>query len=488
MSMTIQTTFEVGPSAGAASQSQAISDAQKSGEAPSFFEVLARSLQPDADVPGKKMAKVAATARHQDQAAADDKVDPQALLMGIHLPVLLPEPKPGQRLAGGATAVKDELHAVRRGGLPLPAAATDQALVAVNGATHPLSDLDLPLTDALPSAAQASLQEAQADLALTGVTLSVDELPGVEALNAVLAKMAPVTGDAGHVLPDAPAAVNALTAAVQTLTQNLRRTPSPEGAQAGVPAGKEVPAKLPVAPGLALGQAAAADPRPPARAGMNAGSGQLGRSADIEAAPMQAGSAKTEGQFSATLEALTADDSKPVLSHAVGALVSASMAPSGTSNEASTPLRSYLAPEVGSQGWDKALGQQMAQMGKPGHQLAELQLNPPGLGPLKVTLDLNDHQMQLTFVSSHASVRAAVEAAMPQLRATLADNGISLGNTSVSAESQAQDQTAFSQGQGRAPDHRAYPSRQLPDNAAPVAQSVPATRRAGGGLAVDTYA
>jgi flagellar hook-length control protein FliK len=109
-----------------------------------------------------------------------------------------------------------------------------------------------------------------------------------------------------------------------------------------------------------------------------------------------------------------------------------------------------------------------------------------------VTLDLNDHQMQLTFVSSHASVRAAVEAAMPQLRATLADNGISLGNTSVSAESQSQAQaqaeTAFSQGQGRAPDHRAYPSRQLPDNAAPVAQSVAATHRPGGSLAVDTYA
>ena len=76
------------------------------------------------------------------------------------------------------------------------------------------------------------------------------------------------------------------------------------------------------------------------------------------------------------------------------------------------------------------------------HQMAELQLNPPGLGPLKVTLSMNDQQMQVAFVSAHSSVRSAVEAALPQLKGLLAESGISLGQTSVGAESQAQ--TAFS--------------------------------------------
>ncbi|MFC5476000.1 flagellar hook-length control protein FliK, partial [Paraherbaspirillum soli] len=48
--------------------------------------------------------------------------------------------------------------------------------------------------------------------------------------------------------------------------------------------------------------------------------------------------------------------------------------------------------------------------------------------------------------SAHQSVRDAVEAALPQLRSTLADSGISLGNTSVSADTQQQQQqSAFAQ-------------------------------------------
>lgn len=104
-----------------------------------------------------------------------------------------------------------------------------------------------------------------------------------------------------------------------------------------------------------------------------------------------------------------------------------------------------LTPEVGSSEWSKALGQQVVHMGSAGNQVAELQLNPPGLGPLKVTLSMIDQQMQAVFVSAHSSVRAAVEAALPQLRSLLAESGISLGNTSVGSESQ--QQTAFSNSQ-----------------------------------------
>ena len=166
------------------------------------------------------------------------------------------------------------------------------------------------------------------------------------------------------------------------------------------------------------------------------------------------------------------------------ALNPASAAPPPPSATASSPL---LAPEVGSSEWGKALGQQVVQLGHAGHQVAELQLNPPGLGPLKVTLSLNDHQIQAMFVSAHASVRAAVEASLPQLRATLADNGISLGNTSVSADSQ--QQAAFTQEQNGRQNHRAYPNSPLSSTPASLSpRSFTEPLRHHNGITVDTYA
>lgn len=151
-----------------------------------------------------------------------------------------------------------------------------------------------------------------------------------------------------------------------------------------------------------------------------------------------------------------------------------------------------LVPEVGSNEWGKALGQQMTQMGHAGiagNQVTELQLNPPGLGPLKVTLSISDHQMQAMFVSAHSSVRAAVEAALPQLRAALADSGISLGNTSVGAESQ--QQTAFSNHQNNQPGRGVY----RPDtgigadaDALLAARSTAEPVRRNSGLRIDTFA
>ncbi|MFZ2390082.1 MAG: flagellar hook-length control protein FliK [Polaromonas sp.] len=148
-----------------------------------------------------------------------------------------------------------------------------------------------------------------------------------------------------------------------------------------------------------------------------------------------------------------------------------------------------LVPEVGSNEWGKALGQHVIQMGNAGHQVAELQLNPPGLGPLKVTLSMSDNQMQAMFVSAHSSVRAAVEAALPQLRTTLADSGISLGNTSVGAESQ--QQAEFSNNQNSQPERGAYrPGAGMGADTATLLPARSATEpvRRSNGLSIDTYA
>ena len=159
-----------------------------------------------------------------------------------------------------------------------------------------------------------------------------------------------------------------------------------------------------------------------------------------------------------------------------------------SASNAPTPIATApLTPAVGSSDWGNALGQHVIRMGNADHQVAELQLNPPGLGSLKVTLSMNDHQMQAMFVSAHSSVRAAVEAALPQLRALLADSGISLGNTSVGAESQPQ--TAFANGQNSQPQRGTYRPTEMTDTATLLpARPVTEPARRNNGMRIDTYA
>ena len=159
------------------------------------------------------------------------------------------------------------------------------------------------------------------------------------------------------------------------------------------------------------------------------------------------------------------------------------------SNGSVATTSAFLLPDVGSSDWGKALGQQMIHLSAADRQVAELQLNPPGLGPLKVMLSVNDQQMQAAFVSAHPLVRSAVEAALPQLRALLLESGISLGQTSVGAESQPQ--TAFGNGQGDPGGHSPRPGYRATDADTAArfsAQPVTIQRRPSQGLRIDTYA
>lgn len=113
--------------------------------------------------------------------------------------------------------------------------------------------------------------------------------------------------------------------------------------------------------------------------------------------------------------------------------------------QAAAPLVMTLTPHLDdSAHWGQAFSQQVVWLSSAHQQSAALQLNPPDLGPLHVVLNVADNQAQALFVSAHAAVRDAVQAALPQLRASLADNGIALGNTMVSADS-SQQQQAFQQ-------------------------------------------
>jgi flagellar hook-length control protein FliK len=84
-------------------------------------------------------------------------------------------------------------------------------------------------------------------------------------------------------------------------------------------------------------------------------------------------------------------------------------------------------------GWDQAMGERLVWMVKGDQQTAELKLSPPNLGPLEVKLSIKHDQANVSFVSHHAAVRDALEAAIPRLRDMLAQESVTLNNVDVSA-------------------------------------------------------
>ncbi|MQQ99447.1 flagellar hook-length control protein FliK [Glaciimonas soli] len=121
--------------------------------------------------------------------------------------------------------------------------------------------------------------------------------------------------------------------------------------------------------------------------------------------------------------------------------------PLSINTSADTPVATLAVhPEVGSEKWGAAIGEHISWMSDNQQSSAELHLNPPELGPLKVTLSFTENQAQAHFTSAHMAVRAALEAALPQLRTALQDNGITLSQSSVSPDTQGQP-SAFTQNQ-----------------------------------------
>lgn len=104
---------------------------------------------------------------------------------------------------------------------------------------------------------------------------------------------------------------------------------------------------------------------------------------------------------------------------------------------ASANAAPVLSQPLGSAAWQQALGQQLAMFTRNGIHNAELRLHPQELGALQLNIRMSQEQAQLHIVSDNHHVRAALEAAMPQLRTSLAEAGIELHQSSVSADNAA---------------------------------------------------
>lgn len=123
----------------------------------------------------------------------------------------------------------------------------------------------------------------------------------------------------------------------------------------------------------------------------------------------------------------------------VGSVTHAAPTMQLASHATATPVTTVPAPvltqELGSPAWQQALSQQVSMFTRNGIHNAEIRLNPAELGMIKINLRMNSNQANLHFVSENHQVRAVLEAAMPQLRTSLAESGINLNAGSVGSDS-----------------------------------------------------
>ncbi|PJG60690.1 hypothetical protein CUC53_01005 [Aeromonas cavernicola] len=93
-------------------------------------------------------------------------------------------------------------------------------------------------------------------------------------------------------------------------------------------------------------------------------------------------------------------------------------------------------------------------------QQIEIQLDPIGLGKMKIQIQISaDQQANVQFVVQHSQTREMLEQSMPRLRDMLAGQGIQLGQTHVQQQQQQQQQQQTFTGQGQHEQGRGHHGR-----------------------------
>jgi flagellar hook-length control protein FliK len=106
----------------------------------------------------------------------------------------------------------------------------------------------------------------------------------------------------------------------------------------------------------------------------------------------------------------------------------------------STEVQTTTAKPAHTETWPQQFSEKIVWMAKNDQQTAQINITPPQLGPVQITLNLNGDSANVLFASPHAEVRQVIESSLPQLREMLASAGISLGESNVGANLAQQNQ------------------------------------------------
>jgi len=101
----------------------------------------------------------------------------------------------------------------------------------------------------------------------------------------------------------------------------------------------------------------------------------------------------------------------------------------------STEGRASVATPVGQPGFGEELSQRVIVLSRGGVQSAQISLDPAGLGPVAVSIQVHGHAVALAFTAAHETTRGALEAALPRLREMFASCGMQLSDAAVGGRS-----------------------------------------------------
>ncbi|MFK7864433.1 MAG: flagellar hook-length control protein FliK [Pseudohongiellaceae bacterium] len=94
----------------------------------------------------------------------------------------------------------------------------------------------------------------------------------------------------------------------------------------------------------------------------------------------------------------------------------------------------------GQAAWGENLGSRLSLLLAKNLDSAQIQLDPPELGPLGVKIQINQDQVSLQFTSAHSAVREALEQSSQKLQQMLEEEGLDLVDVDVSDERRSNDE------------------------------------------------
>jgi len=110
--------------------------------------------------------------------------------------------------------------------------------------------------------------------------------------------------------------------------------------------------------------------------------------------------------------------------------------PAAEATPATPQLTSTVGTPVRDAAWGESIGERVLVMASNKLQSAEIRLTPAELGPLRIQVSIDDGAANVTFLAQHAVTREALEQAMPRLRELLAENGLTLNQSSIGEHSE----------------------------------------------------
>ena len=89
-------------------------------------------------------------------------------------------------------------------------------------------------------------------------------------------------------------------------------------------------------------------------------------------------------------------------------------------------------PNIQSQAWGRVFASRVVWMANEQIQQASLSLNPKSLGPVEIKLNIQNDISSISFIAPQLTTREALEQALPRLRESFNDNGLTLLDVDIS--------------------------------------------------------